>query len=40
VDPTNPEALDLLDAAQRIAVELRAQPLLDAIAATRENIPR
>jgi hypothetical protein len=37
VNPSNSEALILLDAAHSIAVGLKAQPLLEAIAATREN---
>ena len=36
-DPTDPEAIELLDAAQDVAEGLKAQPLLDAIGATREK---
>ena len=37
-DPTDPEATTLLDDAAGIAVELKATPLLDAVAATRQTV--
>lgn len=39
-DPSNAEAVEYLDSAQKVAEGLKAQPLLDAIEATREKTAR
>ena len=39
-DPGDAEAVEVLDSAQRVAEGMKAQPLLDAIEATREKVAR